>query len=80
MKFLMALLVAVLATSVPAQDLKPFTDAHERFEKDLRRITEPLYRRYVADLEKIKRDLGKAGDAKGAMTVQRELLVRLSLL
>jgi hypothetical protein len=77
MKTLFVLVAILLTTVVFSQDEpkepEALVKAREVYQKEVKRVTEPIIKDYLAKLDALKKELGGKGDAEGAMAVQKEI-------
>ena len=79
MKRLSVLLAALVVGIVSAQnaqepqDPKALVKAREAYQKELKRVADPVNQDYLKTLEFLKRDMGTNGDTAGMVAVQREI-------
>jgi hypothetical protein len=73
---LLAVMVAVTGYAQEVKETEPpkaLVKAKEAYQKELKRVTDPVSRDYLRTLESLKKDMGTKGDTAGMVAVQKEI-------
>jgi hypothetical protein len=73
---LLAVMVAVTGYAQEVKETEPpkaLVKAREAYQKELKRVTDPVSRDYLRTLESLKKDFGTKGDTANMVAVQKEI-------